>query len=123
MYIEPQFIVFASSYKKETVEDILKTEGISFKNLEGCYKGQTEDSYIVCASHFAVLNKSGLLKDEESILLLGTETKEGRHAQLLFMQSFERVALGFLKAVSKDEALASDAYTYRPDVDTYYLAS
>lgn len=86
----------------------------------GSYKGETEWSFLTLwedfRDHVAFHNFVG---GQESVLRISECNKQ--YAQLLYQDGAEQ-SLGSLKSVSKEEALKHDAWTYRPDLDVYWIA-
>lgn len=126
-----QYAVFASSVAKEVVKDFLENNNIGFKELQGCYNGQTEDSFIISYDFLHYVKLAGLLDGEESVMILDQEDAGRRAAYLLYMKDYYRfveeddvlVSIGTLRQVSEEEAKAALAYSYRPDLDKYFLAA
>ena len=101
--------------------------GIGFKPLLGAYKGQTEQSYIVNYERLQHLFNIGVLAGQESILVLGPcNSKDERIATLAFLDPLglniiKTEKLGVFRSVSKDKAMAQDAWTYDPSTGEYYI--
>lgn len=100
------------------------SNGIGFKSLHGCYKGQQEASFIInmrdSARCFAWYSK------EESVLLLGPSYREGsshgnREAHLYYLSTGHLEDLGLYQWVPRDEGLREDAWTYDPTQDEYFV--
>ncbi len=120
-----QYVVFASSYHETVIRHFFKENKIGFKQLIGSYKGIREDSYIINKKYLKAIERAGFLHAEESILLLGeTLGHNRRRARLHFLNSLKPDEdIGVLRAVVKDEALAQDNWSYRPDLDTYFITA
>ena len=118
-----QYIVFSSCYHETVIKHFFNENQIGFKQLIGSYKGTMEDSYIINKKYLKAIERAGFLYAEESILLLGEDLgKNRRRATLHFMNAFKPDQdIGILRAVVKDEALAQDNWSYRPDLDTYFI--
>lgn len=98
--------------------------GIGFKSVFGCYEGVQEASFIINQKDlprcFAWYSK------EDSVLLLGPAYREGkmhgsREASLYFLETGETRDMGRFLMVLREEALASDAWTYDPTLDAYFV--
>lgn len=106
----------------------LYTHGLHFEPATGCYKGTQSRCYIVDIGHdgdrYGMVNQETLNKvlglaeaySQESVLILDSE----RNAQLYYLETQQLTDLGKLRAVSRLEALQSDAWTYVNS--TYYKA-
>ena len=87
----------------------------------GCYKGVREFSWIIHKDDFdKYVKNSGFVDNQESFLQVASGNK--METVLLFPASGERVPLGCMHQVDESEALASDAWTYRPDMGVYWIA-
>ncbi len=102
---------------------------IGLKPLLGCYKGKTEQSYIVNSRDELAIMNAGWLKGQESILRLGPcDSRDRRKATLQFLQEdgksfMGEQELGVLVSVGRDEALACEAWTYDPDLKEYFITT
>ena len=90
--------------------------------LQGCYKGQTENSYIIEINELENRSLTDILAfskiyNQESILFLDNQ----RNATLIFNMD-EMIKLGTFKGVSELHAKSKDAYTYSPHHDVYFIA-
>ena len=123
MISQEEYLIFASSYHETVVRDFLNENRIGFKQLIGSYKGISENSYIVNIKHLDFIEQAELFKGEESILLLGENLgRNTRRARLHFLDNSQPDEdLGLLRAVVKEEALAQDCWSYRPDLETYFI--
>jgi hypothetical protein len=95
----------------------------------GSYLGQMERSYIVTFSDFIEhIMDSGYVDLQESVMVL----RDGYYGKVYATLKFNNhgydvedgsndMFLGILKAVDKDEAMANDGWTYRPDHNQYYV--
>lgn len=99
---------------------------IGFKSLVGCYKGQTENSFIVNHKHFREVLP--WIKREESVLILGANENMGggksmRPAKLVFLEDNTEQDLGYFREVGREYALAQDAWTYDPQTCKYWVCA
>lgn len=86
----------------------------------GSYKGKLELSFIVNeADYKRHIEWSDWIKDQECVLSV-TECNKA-YATLIYSNG-EKVGIGSLKSVDKETALALDAWTYRPDLDQYWIS-
>jgi hypothetical protein len=95
----------------------------------GSYLGQMERSYIVTFSDFIEhIMDSGYVDKQESVMVL----RDGYYGKVYATLKFNNygydmedgrgdMLLGILKAVDKDDALAEYGWTYRPDLNQYYV--
>lgn len=100
--------------------------GIPHKQLIGCYKGQQEVSFLIRKADLynQPVAMNGWLNGQESILILSAQAPHRtgqRTATLLFLDGHKE-ELGLWTAVSRDDALAHDAWTYDPAFEQYYVA-
>jgi len=94
-----------------------KTKG-KLKVCIGSYKGEMEQSFIMHEDDFH--HVSAYVKGQESFLYVRDGHKGVVYADLHYNDG-ETVPLGQIKAVSKDEAMQQDAWTYRPDMNVYWV--
>lgn len=95
----------------------------TLKPCIGSYKGQMENSYIMRLDDFdLVVSGSGYVDNQESILLVEEGHRGVLYGTLLFSSiSMKDQPLGILRAVPPERAMTHDGWTYRPDLDTYYV--
>jgi len=87
----------------------------------GSYKGELEVSFMCRSDDFeAYILNSGYVDNQESILRVSECNKQ--YAELYFLAEQGRVSIGSLKSVDKATAMGHDAWTYRPDLNTYWIA-
>ena len=91
------------------------------KQLEGCYKGTREVSFIANANDFIHLDRCAQFSGQESILVLGPANHANiRPATLHFLDGSLPEALGYMYPVTEEQALREDAWTR--DGNQYYVA-
>ncbi|AFM54606.1 hypothetical protein P12053L_01 [Celeribacter phage P12053L] len=96
----------------------------TLKHCIGSYNGELETSYIMTFEDFEQhVKKSGYIDNQESILMFEKGHRGVTYGTLVYSGSAKDVPLGVMHAVSKDEAMLCDAWTYRPELDTYYVCS
>lgn len=100
--------------RTKELQHALEVRGIGFKPLKGKYKGTTESSFIV--EMRSVVEDIAASFEQESILVLDP----WNNAKLVFTNSEQVENIGKLIKVTSDEALALDAWSYRPDLNQYY---
>ena len=95
----------------------------------GSYLGKVERSYIVSFSDFVHhIMDSGYVDNQESIMVL----RDGYYGKVYATLKYNNYGyamedgsgdmfLGILKPVDKDEAMANYGWTYRPDMDQYFI--
>ena len=122
---QDEYFVFASSYHETVIRDFFNDNDIGFKQLIGSYKGTTEDSYVVNMKWLTYVEQAGLLDGEDSILLLSESLGQNRRrAKLRFLNASKPDEdLGILRAVVKEEAMKREVWSYRPDLDTYFVTA
>ena len=93
----------------------------------GSYRGVQEASYICSADAFErvfLYDTHGFnefIRDQESFLYITQDNKQT--ATLHYKNGFDtKEFIGFMKSVDERTAKKQDAWTYRPDVDTYWIA-
>ena len=92
----------------------------------GAYKGVLETSFIMTERDFATfIEGSEYVLNQESVLLVEDGHKGNTYASLHYLsrgvRDGEHVDLGLLKSVDKSVALMQDAWTYRPDLNIYWI--
>jgi hypothetical protein len=92
----------------------------------GAYKGVLETSFIMTEQDFAAfIEGSEYVLNQESVLLVEDGHKGNTYASLHYLsrgvRDGEHVDLGILKSVDKSVALMQDAWTYRPDLNIYWI--
>jgi hypothetical protein len=96
----------------------------------GSYKGKLERSYIMRWDDFMEhIDESGYVDEQESILFLRDGYYGKVYATLKFNeeQGYSHIIgskdlfLGEFKSIPANEAQYEEAWTYRPDLDTYYV--
>ena len=111
-----------------------KTKG-KMKLCIGSYKGKLERSYIVRWDDFMEhIAESGYVDNQESVLILRDGYYGVTYATLKFNSAYntdwpaefpnvgyDDLFLGAFKSIPANEAQYEEAWTYRPDLDTYYV--
>ena len=106
-----------------------KTKG-KMKLCIGSYKGKLERSYIMRWDDFMEhIAESGYVDNQESVLILRDGYYGKVYATLKFNNDeskFPNVGhndlfLGVFRSIPAHEAQYEEAWTYRPDLDTYYV--
>lgn len=92
----------------------------------GAYKGVLETSFIMTERDFATLIEgSEYVLNQESVLLVEDGHKGKTYASLWYLSQGvcdgQHFSLGLLKSVDKSVALMQDAWTYRPDLNIYWI--
>jgi hypothetical protein len=88
----------------------------------GSYKGTMEQSFILLREDFdAVVRDSQWIKDQESILHIEDGNAGKVYGELEFLADGSRQYLGQVSEVSQDEAMQHDGWTYRPDLNKYFI--
>ena len=86
-----------------------------FVQCLGVYKGKGENSFMMDSGDFAAFVRgSDWIKGQESVLHVASGNKQ--EATLEFLASGDKIGLGNMHNVDREEAIASGDYTYRyPD--------
>ena len=104
----------------------LSRRGVSAVPAVGCYKGAREFAWVMAKPQFdAAIRASVFVVEQESVMLVTSCNK--MYATLEYLDSDEGCGnrlefLGSMHEVSPEEAEASDAWTYRADMDVYWVA-
>jgi len=99
-----------NSLRIDTMRAVLESDGYPFKSLEGCYKGLTEKSFLICDISEAEALRLAIHYGQESILYLDAD----RSAFLIFADGSETQALGEFKSVPRALAKNHDSWTVDP---------
>lgn len=87
----------------------------------GSYNGETEHSWLCLRSDYdAIVAPTTMMDNQESIMAISECNKQ--YARLEFLDGRENVGLGSLKSVSAEEAKRHSSWTYRPDIDVYWVS-
>ncbi len=111
------------------VRSVFSKENINYKELQGCYKGVEEVSYIVNLEHLRTIKALAMVNNQESILLVLPHFKGLSKAYLLTQEQGYSVTdkgsqfIGYLCGVSKEIAIQQEAYSYRKDLDQYFIVT
>lgn len=123
------FSAFRSELSEATNEyhhleamEVLRDNGIRFKEVLGVYKGVSEKSIVVVLDSVSQLHiPIGIANryNQESVLILDADT---RKANLYYLKSGQSESIGVFEAVSESEAKSRDAYTFDHVNNVYYIA-
>lgn len=117
-----QYII-VSCHAPDFFTKCLEANHIDYKVAESCYKGEREVSYILNRQHLPFI-RFMLKGDQESILLLEELQKNGiRKAQLLYLADDFVEDIGYFREADQGEASQHDAWTYRPDLNKYFICT
>jgi len=106
----------------DTAKAMKKMEG-DMKLCIGSYKGVMEQSFIMRQDDFeAFVVPNGFVQNQESFLILEYGHKDVVYASLLWNESKRHEPIGRMVEVSHKKALRQDAWTYRPDLNAYFVA-
>jgi hypothetical protein len=88
----------------------------------GSYKGVMEQSFILLRDDFdAVVRGSDWIKDQESILHVEDGMYGVVYGALEYLATGTTEHIGVMKEIDKREVSAYDAWTYRPDLNKYWI--
>lgn len=124
-------VIFASKMPPEQAMFTMLNLGIEFKVLLGKYKGNLETSYMIGFQNLGLIFGSGLIDEQESILVTGNPQKGGKREAFLvynapdnngeYQQSpIERLGY-FDVTVDVDAAMKLDAFSYDPILRAFYF--
>jgi len=103
---------FENHFKSYATDNLVK--------LIGMYDGKKENSYLCNERDFKdVVYKSRFIKNQECVMFVTACNKQ--YTTLVFLEDNKEVYLGCLKDVSEEIAMQSDAWSYRPDMDKYWV--
>ena len=107
----------------DTQKAMGKMQG-TMKPCIGSYKGKLEQSYIVSQEDFDKhVKPSGYVDKQESFLVIEDGHRGVTYGKLVYSNNDADQPLGVMRATPKDKALACEAWTYRQELDTYYVCS
>lgn len=106
--------IFESQFRSSVL-----TKG-ALKPMKGSYKGVEEYSWICLSEDFnKFVQPTGFVVNQESILRVSECNK--KYTVLVKLQGGEQTHLGCMKSVTEAEAKAQDAWSYRIDLDQYFI--
>jgi hypothetical protein len=129
-------VIFAlgnDMYREQEFKAWAADRGLDYAPVKGCYKGQTENSFVIRESNWNDVRP--LCIGEESVLLLSPRFRNGkmygdRLASLLYLWTEHRVVyptwleeIGLFQVASRKEALRSDGWTYDPVTEAYFVVN
>lgn len=86
----------------------------------GMWEGRLEPSFLCRTDDFEDhVRSKGWCDNQEAVLQVSECNKQ--YAQFLWLETGHTEFAGSLKSVSKDTALKENGFTYRPDLDTYWV--
>ena len=110
------FIIFSAESSSRTqlenqnatlaAKILLNHHRVLYKNVEGCYKGTTEQSFLVADCHDTIVDLLRELFEQESYL----HVDNNRNATLCYRYGGGHT-IGIWQNVCKSTALAQDSYT------------
>lgn len=96
-----------------------KTKG-KFIQCVGSWEGVIEPSFLCRTEDFEEhILKSGYVDKQDCVLQISECNKQ--YAQLLWLLEGTTEFVGSLKSVDKETALKENGWTYRPDLNTYWV--
>ena len=102
----------------DTLRAMDKTKG-KFIQCVGSWEGELEPSFLCNTEDYeAHIKDSGYVNGQECVMQVSECNKQ--YAQLLY-PSGVAAFLGSLKSVGKDRAMKEHGWTYRPDLNTYWI--
>jgi hypothetical protein len=89
----------------------------------GSYKGVMEQSFILLRDDFdLVVRGTDWIKDQESVLHVGDGYKGVVYGALEYLETGTTEHIGVMREVSQTEAMLHDGWTYRPNLNKYFIA-
>lgn len=104
--------------KKRTKKLKSHLKNVASKQVEGCYKGVKESSFVCLAENLDLVLNLAKKYEQETILYL---TESAREAILIYTENGLREKIGIFHQTSKENALKQDGYTYDPELDCYFI--
>jgi len=128
MNLKPNVLIFSVYQKSDSTQkniithcgvfQELKRRGLPVVELSGRYAGDYEYSILIQGfENRAMVERMCQEFNQECYL----ESHNDRASFLVFPDG-TRKSIGTLKAVSKEEAEASDSYSYNPTIDQHFMA-
>ena len=120
---DKEYCIFAAQpHEPHDVMYFLIDNNIPFQIILGSYKGQRETSYCIPHDRLPDVIGSGLVDDQESILILGAVNGLGeRPASLLMSNADEPVPYGTLVEAPRSEAEASEGWSYSIMAQAWFI--
>jgi hypothetical protein len=94
----------------------LSNAGIPFKQVDGCYLGEREESFLVPAKYEKEIMEIAKAYNQESVLFVDSK----RRGHLIYLEDNKTINLGTLQKVSDEQASNLEAYTYDPTTKSYW---
>lgn len=117
------YIIFASHVDSDTVQAFLVHNEINYRVLFGVYKGEYETSYIVNQNAFPFLEVSGLLEQQESVLLLGPIGSGDKRPATLVYKDKRQESIGGFSETSRESVMTNKLdFTYDPALKLFFTA-
>lgn len=96
-------------------------------DMIGCYKGKREHCFICRLDDFdQLIRGSAFIAGQESILLVASGNKMEVGLEYLKppvgFDDWKVVDLGCMHEVCREEAMQAENWSYRPDLDVYWIA-
>lgn len=115
-----EFVIFAAQpFTTEQVLEFFAKNKVNIRVVLGSYKGTTETSFIMPFEYMEALVKSGLIDNQESLMILSNVQKNGtRCGYLAYREAGTVEYLGQIGEIAEDSL--PDAYTYDPTAGLYY---
>lgn len=85
----------------------------------GMWKGRLEYSWLIDARDFHLVRD--FVREQDAFLRIEVDYSGRQLVYLLDNHSREERRIGELVEVSKEDAFSRDAFTYRPDLDKYWV--
>lgn len=87
----------------------------------GSYKGQTEHSFLCRRDDFeAYIRGTAFMQGQESVLHVASGNK--METTLEYLDGRPSEFLGCMQQVTYEEAMTHDSWSYRPDINIYWVA-
>ena len=96
-----------------------------FKQAIGRYDGKTEHCFLCTKPDFEkYIRGTVYIAGQESVLWIASGNKQEAHLEYFATPTAAGmlIGMGCMHEVSKEEAEASGAFTYRPDLGVYWIA-
>lgn len=102
---------------------ILEEQGVDYTLINGVYNGSKETSFLVRDTEHnrKVVDVLAHTYDQECVMVLHPHIHGMYKAYFAYRDRKE--FMGYLRSATKEVAEAQGDYSYRPDIDTYFIIS
>jgi hypothetical protein len=106
----------------EIARDVLKFNNAQYVECLGVYDGSQEQSFVLNAEHESLVQNLCQVYEQECYMYLEPHMHGLYKAYFVWLNDTTvKEFQGYLRSVPKEVALAADGYSYRADLDTYWI--